>query len=192
MSGTHAGRRRPRRPAEAIGRGVEHRASARVLEVTPAIVERIRAGNVCKLVHEGLGGEDVCVRAEGAKGGDPERQVVHEVLDDACLGEGVWRGGVAVDTAVRREVRRRRRLGYRVRAVARARGTCLPAIRRGPAASAPRGCRCTSRATSSQRPRRGRDGRKARPASRSCRAPRRARPRATISAAPDGRGARRR
>ena len=52
-----------------------------------AVVEGVRPRGVGELVQEGLGGEDVGVGAEGAKGGHPEREVVHEVLDDAGLGK---------------------------------------------------------------------------------------------------------
>ena len=44
---------------------------------------------------------------------------MHEVLDDAGLGEGVGRGGVSVDAAVDGEVGRPRGLAHPVRDVAR-------------------------------------------------------------------------
>ncbi len=107
---------RPRRPspfspsfqAGLPGHRLDHGAGARVLHVGEPEGDRIGAGRRRQLVHEGFEREHVGVGAERAQRRDPDRHVLHEVVDHPLAREVVERDRVAVAAA-----RRLRRAGRR-------------------------------------------------------------------------------
>ena len=88
-------------PVEALGGGFQDGAEARVVQVGEAELERVAAGGGGELVHEGLAGEVVGRRGEGAVGADPQGRIGRHELRLGVAG-AVRRGdrgaaGVDVD-----------------------------------------------------------------------------------------------
>src|SRR5690606_37686708 len=98
-------------PARLLGDRFENGASAWILQVAQAKLERIDAGGRSELVHERLDGEYIDVSAERTQCRDANGHCLQGVVDDAVIGEAVARHRIALTGATRRKRQVDRRRG---------------------------------------------------------------------------------